>query len=85
MVFIYFTAILMAELLKLVICLFLVIQESGSLPTAVHSLYTTVILNIKDTLRVGVPSFLYVLQNNLLYVSSSNLDAATYQVHELPS
>lgn len=83
MVFICFAAILMAELLKLVICLFLVIHESGSVRTAVNSLYTTVILNIKDTLRVCVPSCLYVLQNNLLYVSSSNLDAATYQVHKL--
>lgn len=27
-----------------------------------------------------MPSFLYVIQNNLLYTSASNLDAATYQV-----
>lgn len=73
----------MAELFKLAICLFLVLQESGSVPAAVHSLYSTVILNVRDTLRVCVPSCLYVLQNNLLYVSSSNLDAATYQVSHL--
>lgn len=55
-------------------------QESGNINRGIHSLYATVILNFKDTLRVCVPSFLYIIQNNLLYVSSSNLDAATYQV-----
>uniref|UniRef100_A0A1E1WMD4 UDP-N-acetylglucosamine transporter n=2 Tax=Pectinophora gossypiella TaxID=13191 RepID=A0A1E1WMD4_PECGO len=73
-------AVVMSEVLKLAICLFLVIQEAGNLTRGVQSLYATVILNIKDTLRVCVPSFLYVVQNNLLYVSSQNLDAATYQV-----
>lgn len=70
----------MAEVFKLVICVCLVIQESGGLNHGIKSMYTIVILNIRDTLRVGVPSFLYIIQNNLLYVSASNLDAATYQV-----
>ncbi|KAI5641995.1 nucleotide-sugar transporter domain-containing protein [Phthorimaea operculella] len=73
-------AVLMAEVLKLVICLGLVILESGNVQKGVQSLYATVIINYKDTLRVCVPSFLYIVQNNLLYVSSKNLDAATYQV-----
>lgn len=74
------SAVVFAEILKLGICVVLVMNESGSIKNGVRTMYTTVILNIKDTLRVCVPSFLYVIQNNLLYVSASNLDAATYQV-----
>lgn len=73
----------MAEVLKLAICIVLVMQESRSFKKGAQTMYSTVILNIKDTLRVCVPSFLYVIQNNLLYVSASNLDAATYQVYLL--
>lgn len=73
-------AVLMAEVFKLVICVGLVMQESGGVNKGTHSMYNIVILNFKDTLRVSVPSFLYIIQNNLLYVSASNLDAATYQV-----
>ncbi|CAG9563640.1 unnamed protein product [Danaus chrysippus] len=73
-------AVLMAEVLKLAICIVLVMNESGNIKKGARTMYNTVVLNIKDTLRVCVPSFLYVIQNNLLYVSASNLDAATYQV-----
>ncbi|XP_053599655.1 UDP-N-acetylglucosamine transporter isoform X2 [Plodia interpunctella] len=73
-------AVVMTEIFKLVICLLLVMQESGSVNKGLRTMYATVILNFKDTLRVCVPSFLYIVQNNLLYVSASNLDAATYQV-----
>ena len=38
-------------------------------------------LNVpRDFLKVSVPAFLYVVQNNLLFLALSKLDAATYQV-----
>lgn len=39
-----------------------------------------------ETMKLAIPAGIYTLQNNLLYVALSNLDAATYQVtHEPPS
>ncbi|XP_026747075.1 UDP-N-acetylglucosamine transporter isoform X1 [Trichoplusia ni] len=73
-------AVLMAEVFKLIICVCLVMQESGGVHKGAQSIYNIVILNVRDTLRVCVPSVLYIVQNNLLYLSASNLDAATYQV-----
>lgn len=70
----------MAEVFKLIICVCLVMQESGGVHKGAQSIYNIVILNVRDTLRVCVPSVLYIVQNNLLYLSASNLDAATYQV-----
>lgn len=36
-----------------------------------------------ETMKLAIPAGIYTLQNNLLYVALSNLDAATYQVtHE---
>uniref|UniRef100_U5ESQ4 Putative udp-galactose transporter n=1 Tax=Corethrella appendiculata TaxID=1370023 RepID=U5ESQ4_9DIPT len=75
------TAVLMSESVKLATCLVLVYLEEGK---TIHRLFialqNTIVRQPIDTLKICVPSFLYILQNNLLYVSASHLDAATYQV-----
>ncbi|XP_065357093.1 UDP-N-acetylglucosamine transporter [Calliphora vicina] len=75
------TAVLMSEVVKLVTCLFLVFNEEGKdVQKFIKTLHKTIIANPMDTLKVCVPSLVYIVQNNLLYVSASHLDAATYQV-----
>ncbi|XP_029032440.1 UDP-galactose translocator isoform X9 [Osmia bicornis bicornis] len=74
------TAVVMAEVVKLVTCLILVLLEEGNLQKFFYSLESSIVKQPIDTLKVCVPSLLYIIQNNLLYVSASNLDAATYQV-----
>ncbi|XP_075153094.1 UDP-galactose transporter [Haematobia irritans] len=80
-IFLSSTAVLMSEVVKLLTCLVLVFNEEGKdFQKFVKSLHKTIIANPTDTLKVCVPSLVYIVQNNLLYVSASHLDAATYQV-----
>ena len=75
------TAVAMAEIVKLVVCLLLVLyQNNGNISSTAHLLKSEIIDNYYETLKVSVPSFMYTVQNNLLYVAVSNLDAATFQV-----
>jgi len=79
--FISTTAVLMAELVKLIACLGLVWNAEGrSVTRWWAALDSTIIKQPIDTLKVCVPSFVYLIQNNLLYVAASNLDVATYQI-----
>jgi len=79
--FISTTAVLMAETVKLLACLGLVWNAEGRcLQRWWSALDNTIIKQPVDTLKVCVPSFVYLIQNNLLYVAASNLDVATYQI-----
>ena len=75
------TAVFMMEVLKFCICIGVVFyQGKFSLKALRLELYTHIWASPYDLMKLAVPSFLYTVQNNLLYLALSNLDAATYQV-----
>lgn len=62
-------------------CIFLVYKDSKcSVRTLNRVLHDEILNKPMETLKLAIPSGIYTLQNNLLYVALSNLDAATYQV-----
>ena len=78
------TAVLMAEVAKLSMCLFLVFifpNEGGrDFKKFSTLLYRTIIVNKVDTMKVCVPSLLYLIQNNLLYIGVEHLNVVTFQI-----
>jgi len=79
--FIPTTVVFMTECLKYVLCLLiLVTSNSGSFFKSVILYRDEIILRPRETFMLAVPACLYTMQNNLLILALSNLDAATYQV-----
>lgn len=70
----------MSEVVKLLTCIVIVYVETGGIVNLLDTLDRQIVKQPMDTLKVCVPSFVYLVQNNLLYLSASHLDAATYQV-----
>ena len=72
------TAVFVMEVMKFVICCIVVaIQSKGDL---IGEFQDHVIGAPAEVIKLCVPSLLYTVQNNLLYLALTNLDAATYQV-----
>ncbi|XP_023270519.1 UDP-N-acetylglucosamine transporter-like isoform X1 [Seriola lalandi dorsalis] len=75
------SAVVSAEVLKILVCTFLVFRENNfSVQAMKQLLKEEVVSKPMETLKLAIPAGIYTLQNNLLYVALSNLDAATYQV-----
>ena len=76
------TAVVLAEVFKVLTCLVVTFHQVGYQWKAFAAEINNEIVNKPwETLKLAVPSGLYTIQNNLLYVALSNLDAATYQVN----
>ncbi|XP_055332162.1 UDP-N-acetylglucosamine transporter-like [Paramacrobiotus metropolitanus] len=75
------TAVTMTEVLKVIICLVvMLVQSGGDVVDVVRTLYNEIWMKPKETAKLIIPAALYTVQNNLLFLALYHLDAATYQV-----
>uniref|UniRef100_A0A673VZQ0 Solute carrier family 35 member A3a n=2 Tax=Salmo trutta TaxID=8032 RepID=A0A673VZQ0_SALTR len=77
------SAVVVAELMKIITCVLLIFKEHSYNVRALNSILRQEITHKPiETLKLAIAFGIYTLQNNLLYVALSNLDAATYQVRQ---
>jgi len=77
------TAVFMGEVLKIVGSFFLLLNENSyNLMKTLSDvrIHVGVLTSPREFFNLSVPAFLYVLQNNLAYLATANLDPAPYQL-----
>lgn len=74
------SAVVLSEGLKVLTSLMILAVQEGTFTKLMCYLRDNIWRQPLDCLKVSVPAFIYTLQNNLLYIALSNLDAATFQV-----
>ncbi|KAL3801835.1 hypothetical protein HJC23_001231 [Cyclotella cryptica] len=74
------TAVFMMEVSKFGLCILVIYLETQSLEGLAAEIHKHTVGSPTEMMKLCVPSFLYTVQNNLLYLALTNLDAATYQI-----
>ena len=75
------TAVFLAEVVKLLVTLVVIFFQCGNLKKFVSFLNNNLFGDPLVTVQLSVPSLLYVVQNNLVYVGMTHLESTTFQVH----
>eukprot|EP01062_Namystynia_karyoxenos_P030452 TRINITY_DN22757_c0_g1_i1.p1 TRINITY_DN22757_c0_g1~~TRINITY_DN22757_c0_g1_i1.p1 ORF type:complete len:373 (+),score=85.23 TRINITY_DN22757_c0_g1_i1:29-1120(+) len=73
-------AVVLCELLKLIASVSALSVQNGGLGGGGRVFFSEVLSSPRQTVLLLVPAGLYTLQNNLLYIAASHLDAAVFQV-----
>ena len=75
------TAVVASEVIKMLTCILVLFKNSEhNFQKFKKDLKTQIFGNWFDSFKLMVPAVLYTIQNNLLFLALSYLDAATYQV-----
>jgi UDP-sugar transporter A1/2/3 len=72
--------VVQVEFIKVALCLLYLLVVNRSFVGLYSELKTEIVDKPLESAKLLVPSLLYVVQNNLLFVAVSNLDPGTYQV-----
>lgn len=84
--FISSTAVLMSEAVKLVTCvgLIFIMEERCNFRSFLENIRDNLCTDWRDNLLIGVPGVVYAVQNNLIFIAVSHLNASVFQVNRLP-
>ncbi|XP_040581254.1 UDP-N-acetylglucosamine transporter [Lepeophtheirus salmonis] len=74
-------AVFYSEIVKTIILLLLFYKQNTlSFKLTWAAIKNEIIFNPKETIKLIVPGVLYSIQNNIIFIALSNLDAATFQI-----
>jgi len=74
------TCVFTMEVAKVIFCLCFVLYEKRDFRIFAKTIHVNLFGNPMETLKMCIPAAIYAIQNNLLFVALSNLEAAVYQV-----